>query len=234
MMSVAGIVVASLMELSAYILNGTSDHWQWKFAMGTLPFAYHIYFIYGLFSTLSLCLIVTCNWLDHRFEKIAKHIDNSNWQYRGRPVPVIQILEQFDDSCKRVYQCNSFWKKMLFIFTVGNTVMVAAALVMVMEMPFPAAVSSLMLVLTIAYGIITSAVILSPAHVHAAARRLHPVLCSSIAKGVGHSRHERIKLVNAIKRFDAPIAFTLYDTNALDYMDYFTVTTTLRSLIWSY
>lgn len=133
------------------------------------------------------------------------------------------LLRELNSTCARLKQYDSVWKRHLAVNVIGSTMTIGAA---VFLLSFTDLASPVVTVITsIAAAqivVIVSYMILYPAKVNADLRHTYSRLCVVAARySQKLSRHDKWTLCYALKRFSTPIAFSLWDSNYLDYMDFY-------------
>lgn len=192
------------------------------------------WYLYCLLSTYQLCIMATsvcsavvtfglflratCNVLKDRFQQTSLRL--SKRLIKIKSLPITGLLIQFDEACAEVKKFDVFWKKIFFIIIYGYTIVLGCAFYVSSMTDLVLPIKILALIVTIQFFIIVSSMILFAGSVNALARSHHS-LFSSLARSSEVPVLKKIKLLYAMKRFTKPISFTLWDSNSLEYEDYY-------------
>lgn len=200
----------------------------------TLEFLYGLVWTYqmGVFAKLlcsdlaanAIFLQATCATLRSAVQNIDVKI---KWRLtilkkRAFVLYMKSVLIELDGSCVRLKKFDGFWKRSLAINVIGYTMVMGGAYYLCMFSNLPPFLKLMLLCASLQFTIIVSYLILCPAGVNADFRKIHSRLCTiAVRYSTKLPIGLQINLSHALKRFSNPIAFTLWDTNYLEYMDYF-------------
>lgn len=170
--------------------------------------------------TTGIFLFPTCKSLLNSFSKAKVKV---LWSLNTPRAPSLgNILKLFDKACNDVKFYDRYWKKVLFVNVTGYTIVIGLTVFLIVFTKLYVALKIVIAGCLVLDTIVVSYMVLSPASVNAAARGLYKRFCSMAARKQRLlGTEQRVKLGYAIKRFTNPIALSLWDTNYLEYMDYF-------------
>lgn len=170
-------------------------------------------------STVAIANEVVCSLLRNDFDMILLRLDAS---YYSMLIPKVTLVA-FEKACRNLDKYNAHWKRLLFVTVVGNTIFMGLGIQVCMYTKLPLMLKVGGVIASLQFAALVSIVILCPANVEAKARACHAKFYSLFVKRYYRSRHLVITTSFTIKRFQAPIAFSLWNSNTLDYMDFLSV-----------
>lgn len=168
-------------------------------------------------STVAILVDILCRTLRSDFKNIELRLLNTHKKC------FLFTFRMFHESCRDVAIYDSHWKRILFTIVTGLTVFMAFAIYLFAFTQLPKLFGIFGLVVISLIYVFLSFCLLAPASVCSSSRRLHSRFCRLVFRTRSSPIHTRMKLIYTIKRFQRPISFSLWDTNHIDYMDYFNV-----------
>ena len=175
---------------------------------------------------IAIFLTITCIDLGDNFAFLEMKLKSL-----GEVEFIFPTIETFERTCAKLSKLDFFWKRVLFVVVTVNTLIYCNVLQLSVFTTLPPPVAVAVNVAIVNCLLTFSYILLAPAYVNAQARKCYPRFCSKMFDANCTTRYLRFKLCHTLKRFSRPIAFTLWDTNALDYMDYVNVSCSLLSVI---
>lgn len=179
----------------------------------TLPFVVYHYSL--VFMPTTIFLTMTCVDIGGKFADIKQQLTCS-----VEDESVIGILENFHHTCANLSRLDFFWKRILFVVVTINMFILCLVVRLSVFITLPTPIAIAMNVCVVNLLVIFSCLLLAPAYVNSQSLKCYVLFCSKMFDVNYATRYMRFKLCHTLKRFSNPIAFSLWDTNTLDYMDY--------------
>ena len=203
---------------SAYSLHGTWYVLIYKVAIGCI----------SAYAVSAACLMIcNCLFLNRTCQALIRKIKVLNdllvvdKRRKVKLIPVTTICHQFQSICVELNNHNQYWKRLIMVITSTVLPMVVSGTFVIMEMKSKL-LNGLGIVDVGVLSVGTSLFYLTLAKVESKLRKCYPLMCQLL-------RHRpinwtlKLKLLRLVKQFDNQISFTSWDTNKIDYMDYYDV-----------
>lgn len=219
-LTVAGTgTAATIIGVSAILMDSTfSDLFAillystvWSYTMSL-----KICNLLAILCVTSLFLYIMC--LTLRAEYVGLR-DRFSSKYAIKMLTVVK----FNRICTDLGTYERFWKYILALKVWGYFFNVSVAFQLSWHAPIHIIFKLILLFAVFQVCVALSFILLCPASVSCAAHKLHSKFCSMVFESKNCSRDFRFKLTHTIKRFNRPIAFSLWNTNTIDYKDYMDV-----------
>lgn len=220
------IVIGSTIDVFAFMRNPIFQECFssliissfWSFALAGTGYFYIL-----ILGTVAICVDIMSSLLREEFKALRESLTRNLKRKRLRQFHCIQVIKKFNLLCSDLHKYDSHWKRILFTIVVISTTFLACALHLFLFTSLPPVLMYGGLTVTLAAVAFFSFCLLSPASVCSAARDKHSKFCSLMTRTERLPLYTKVKLLYTIKRFQKPIAFTLWDSNHIDSFDYFNV-----------
>ena len=168
------------------------------------------------------CLFLrrTCQTLNEKTSKFRNELISANC-HKKKTITIVSLIHELQSVCIELAHHNLYWKKVIFIVVSSSIPMTTTGTFVVLQIK-----SGLLAVIGILIAtqmvITASMVLLMPANVESKLRKCYPLM-SQLMRYRSINWTLKLKLLRLVKQFDNQISFTSWDTNKLDYMDYYEV-----------
>ena len=168
-----------------------------------------------------LFLYRTCQELNRKILKLYVKLLDADRRNKRKQVTLSDIMSKFKSVCVKLANYNSYWKKIIFVVisTYIPIIPTGTFTVLHFKSVLLVVVGVNLVFLVISVG---SLVLLIPAYTESKLRKCYPLMCR-LLRYRSMNWMMKLKLLRLVKQFDNQISFTSWDTNKLDYMDYYEV-----------